>query len=274
MMLYSLASMPLIEALDQQDDEGEMCDANRHDQTEWRDRRAKRDRLDRTDATDRSGKRDSTDKTDGRGKTDKTDREAETDRTDKIDTTDKTDTAHATGKTKKRERKMNQLWYADDAAAFGSSQRLRESLSSLCHLGPEFGYHPNAGKSYLIVEHNERAEAERVFVGTEVQIVTHHFNLGGQIGDPTPCRREIGLQTQEWERGVTQLAQTAADDPQRMTDERSAKALTSLQSTSWRELKNESEVSCYQPYSCDPSAQKRGDCCPTCQVGRAVSPYP
>ena len=45
-----------------------------------------------------------------------------------------------------------QAWYADDASAAGNIHALRHWWDHLVELGPDYGYHPNAPKTWLIVK--------------------------------------------------------------------------------------------------------------------------
>ena len=45
-----------------------------------------------------------------------------------------------------------QVWYADDASASGSLSSLRKWWDSLASAGPAYGYHANAGKTWLITK--------------------------------------------------------------------------------------------------------------------------
>ena len=42
---------------------------------------------------------------------------------------------------------IKQVWYADDATAAGDLQHLRTRWDQVVHIGPEYGYHPNAAKT-------------------------------------------------------------------------------------------------------------------------------
>jgi len=44
------------------------------------------------------------------------------------------------------------MWYADDASVGGSLISLRSWWDTLIYLGPDFGYFPNASKTYLTVK--------------------------------------------------------------------------------------------------------------------------
>ena len=45
-----------------------------------------------------------------------------------------------------------QIWFADDATAGGKFNNLREWWDCLINIGPEYGYFPNASKTWPIVK--------------------------------------------------------------------------------------------------------------------------
>jgi len=51
------------------------------------------------------------------------------------------------------------VWFADDAAAGGPLCGLLEWWRQLCSFGPDYGYHVNASKSWLIVKEQYYDEA-------------------------------------------------------------------------------------------------------------------
>ena len=63
-----------------------------------------------------------------------------------------------------------QVWYADDACAYGRLSSLHQWWNQLCKLGPGFGYFPNASKMWLVVKDRCHSEAEVVIADTNVKI--------------------------------------------------------------------------------------------------------
>ena len=57
------------------------------------------------------------------------------------------------------------MWYADDASAAGS-------LNRIVSIEPEYGYFPKASKTWLIVKDNDYEKATSLFQGTGVSITT------------------------------------------------------------------------------------------------------
>ena len=76
-----------------------------------------------------------------------------------------------------------QVWYADDSAAGGNLEDLREWWAKLCDLGPKYGYYLNNRKSHLLVTPDLYAQAMEVFANTDLEIVSDGvLYLGGAIG--------------------------------------------------------------------------------------------
>ena len=64
---------------------------------------------------------------------------------------------------------VSQVWYADDAAAMGRIDQVRlwwDKLLKL-HVGPGFGYYPNAMKTWLITKDIHLQKATEVFRALE-----------------------------------------------------------------------------------------------------------
>ena len=84
---------------------------------------------------------------------------------------------------------VKQAWYADDATAGGNINDLKTWWDDIEKTGSDYGYHPNASKTWLIVKENhlEAAEAAKAaFQGTEVKITTEgKKHLRAAIGTPS-----------------------------------------------------------------------------------------
>ena len=65
---------------------------------------------------------------------------------------------------------VKQVWYADDATGAGSCEGLRQWWDQIERLGPTFGYHPNAVKTYLITKEEHENKAKALFADTDVHI--------------------------------------------------------------------------------------------------------
>ena len=70
------------------------------------------------------------------------------------------------------ESEVKQVWFTDDATAGGNLVNLKEWWEHIIQLGPNYGYHPNASKTWLIVKEGHLEEARAIFEGTGVAITT------------------------------------------------------------------------------------------------------
>ena len=76
-----------------------------------------------------------------------------------------------------------QAWYADDASASGRLLSLRKWWENLTSIGPAYGYHANASKTWLITKHSYIAKAQELFGDTQVNITTQgRPYLGAALG--------------------------------------------------------------------------------------------
>lgn len=81
-----------------------------------------------------------------------------------------------------------QLWFADDAAAAGSLQEMKQWWDKLVERGPKYGYCVNPSKTWLVVKECHLNHAKEIFKDTGVQVTTDgKVYLGSFIGQ-TICR--------------------------------------------------------------------------------------
>ena len=64
-----------------------------------------------------------------------------------------------------------QAWYADDAAAAGSTANIRCWWDMITKAGPMFGYYPNALKTHLIVKQEYVQLAKDLFEGSGIKVI-------------------------------------------------------------------------------------------------------
>lgn len=69
-----------------------------------------------------------------------------------------------------------QVWFADDATAGGKFANLREWWDRLTNFGPDYGYFPNASKTWLVVKDDFNDEATSLFEETQVAITEEGKN--------------------------------------------------------------------------------------------------
>ncbi len=84
---------------------------------------------------------------------------------------------------KKLNSRVDQAWYADDAAAAGNIEQVRQWWGDIVKYGPGFGYFANAAKTWLITKEDHHQAAIDAFAGTDVQVTsTGRPYIGAPIG--------------------------------------------------------------------------------------------
>ena len=97
------------------------------------------------------------------------------------------------------ESEVKQVWFADDATAGGNLVNLKEWWEHIIQLGPNYGYHPNASKTWLIVKEGHLEEARAIFEGTGVAITTEgKRHLGAAIGTSNFVESYVQQKVSEW----------------------------------------------------------------------------
>ena len=109
---------------------------------------------------------------------------------------------------------MKQNWYADDSACFAKLHLLKEWLDILMIEGPKFGYFPEPDKSYIVIHPDFIQEAQTVFDGMGVQIVTGRKLLGGFIGGKDDTVIWMEKKIERWVSAVHKLSNAAKSQPQ------------------------------------------------------------
>jgi hypothetical protein len=111
-----------------------------------------------------------------------------------------------------------QAWYADDAQAAAKMRAARRWWDKLVEVGPRYGYYPKAVKSFCVLKPGLRAEAERIFAGTGVQLTDEgpdleHKNgqrqLGAAIGTKAFIEKYIRKKVNKWTTDIETLAHVA-----------------------------------------------------------------
>lgn len=107
-----------------------------------------------------------------------------------------------------------QVWYADDAAAGGKLEKVRDWWHLLCDKGPKYGYFPNGKKSWLIVKPDAIDKARQLFNNTSVNITSEgHKYLGSAIGTETFRKTFLQQKIIEWTNEIADLARIARSQP-------------------------------------------------------------
>ncbi len=109
-----------------------------------------------------------------------------------------------------------QAWYADDSTACGKLQSLAHWWNMLTHIGPLFGYFPNAKKTILIVKGKDNmSKAQHLFGGSGVKITEKgERHLGAVVGDDETRKNYVSKKVSAWVEDVERLAEISEDDPQ------------------------------------------------------------
>jgi hypothetical protein len=110
--------------------------------------------------------------------------------------------------------KIIQNWYADDASAAGDLLDVKKWFLSLMKSGPDYGYHPEPKKSYLVVAPEFVDTATGLFQDLGIQVVTGQRFLGGFLGNDTGKQAYMEKKVQTWCAHVEKLSIAAKDQPQ------------------------------------------------------------
>ena len=106
------------------------------------------------------------------------------------------------------------MWYADDATANGKIKKIKKWRDYVSDIGPKFGYHVNALKSWLIVKESSFGEAKRIFAGSNVQITTQgQRHLGAALGSATFVEKFVSDKVKKWVDEVIILTDIARSQP-------------------------------------------------------------
>ena len=68
--------------------------------------------------------------------------------------------------------KVEQCWYADDAAAGGQLGDIRRGWEDVSRQGPGYGYFPNAQKTWLVVKEDLEDRAKELFENTAIRVTS------------------------------------------------------------------------------------------------------
>ena len=92
-----------------------------------------------------------------------------------------------------------QVWYADDACAYGSAEKVHKWWNDVNIHGPGFGYFPKASKSWLVVKESCYQSAVSSFAGSNVNITCEgRPYLGSPIGSDAYVLRFVEEKVKQW----------------------------------------------------------------------------
>ena len=107
-----------------------------------------------------------------------------------------------------------QVWFADDGTAGGKLDQIRLWWSLLNTIGPEYGYNPNAAKSWLIVKEEHFEAAERLFAGTGINVTAEgKRHLGAAMGTRSFVESYVSKKVEKWKCEIEKLSEIAKSQP-------------------------------------------------------------
>ena len=105
---------------------------------------------------------------------------------------------------------VKQCWFADDATGCGSIKNIKVWWDVLTVAGPDLGYHPNAGKCWLVTIPDKEETARSIFEETAINITTDgRKHLGAGLGSRSYLEQYVNGKVEEWVGQVTKLAEFA-----------------------------------------------------------------
>ena len=103
-----------------------------------------------------------------------------------------------------------QVWFADDGTAGGKLNQIKLWWSMLNTIGPDYGYYPNAAKSWLIVKEDHLEAAERLFAGTGVNVTAEgKRHLGAAVGTRSFVESYVMKKVEKWKSEIEKLSDIA-----------------------------------------------------------------
>ena len=110
---------------------------------------------------------------------------------------------------------LKQVWFADDASAAGKLTDIVKWWDTISHVGPEYGYFPNASKTWLIVKEEHLEHANNTFQGTGVVITSEgKRHLGSAIGSCSFVECYVQGKISRWKTELERLSEIALTQPQ------------------------------------------------------------
>ena len=101
---------------------------------------------------------------------------------------------------------VSQACFADDATAAGQLTPLLQWWKQLLSLGPLYGYHPNAAKTYFIVKPQLYDSAKQIFQDTYIHTTRHgQRHLGAAIGTLLFTEEYVSKKVKVWSDKVLYL---------------------------------------------------------------------
>lgn len=109
---------------------------------------------------------------------------------------------------------VKQVWYADDATAGAQLAQLRDWWDRLVEHGPDYGYYPNASKTWIVVKEDKVDAAVAAFQGTEVNItIEGKRQLGAALGTRSFVEEYVHQKVAAWVQEIERLSSIAITQP-------------------------------------------------------------
>jgi len=109
---------------------------------------------------------------------------------------------------------VSQIWYADDASAASTINKLYQWWTQLTSLGPKFGYFANAVKTWLVTKEEHISTATVLFANTSVQVTSGgRPYLGTAIGSHEFLISHVQEKVEKWSEELHNLATIAMTQP-------------------------------------------------------------
>jgi hypothetical protein len=107
-----------------------------------------------------------------------------------------------------------QTWYADDSSCQGKLAPVNAWWSKLNKYGPSVRKDFIPCRKYPITHPNNISEAQKVFRGSGIKIVTGHRLLGGYIGESFEKSQYLKNKVKAWVQHIKTLTKIAKKHPQ------------------------------------------------------------
>ena len=109
---------------------------------------------------------------------------------------------------------VQQVWFADNATAGAQLTPLRDWWDQLRLFGPDYGYFPNASKTWLIVKDDKLEAATAIYQDTGISITTQgKRHLGAALGTRTFVEEYVQQKVMGWIQEVERLSSVAIAHP-------------------------------------------------------------
>ena len=105
------------------------------------------------------------------------------------------------------------IFYADDGGGGGKLEDLRVWWEGLNRDGPQLGYFPNAGKTWLVTKPEHLARASNLFPDVNITAEGHEY-LGSCIGTQDFTEKFVDGKVADWTKDIDALIDIASHEPQ------------------------------------------------------------